>query len=132
MRMDEDQCARRIAQKYLRIVDPDYYEFEGKVFQVSSERARSNQRTWPCRHALVLIPDLRDQSGHSFMRESVHALDVSPSIHLRLGREKDQRVPRRKISRREPMDSGVCASSRLRVSPSSFRGANQEPEFSIL
>lgn len=29
MRMDEDQSARRNAQKYLRIVDPDYYEFEG-------------------------------------------------------------------------------------------------------
>jgi chitin synthase len=28
-RMDEDQSARRNAQKYLRIVDPDYYEFEG-------------------------------------------------------------------------------------------------------
>lgn len=29
--MDEDQCARRVAQKYLRIVDPDYYEFESKL-----------------------------------------------------------------------------------------------------
>lgn len=29
MRMDEDQCARRNAQKYLSVVDPDYYEFEG-------------------------------------------------------------------------------------------------------
>lgn len=29
-RMDEDQCARRIAQKYLGIVDPDYYELESK------------------------------------------------------------------------------------------------------
>lgn len=29
IRMDEDQSARRNAQKYLRIVDPDYYEFEG-------------------------------------------------------------------------------------------------------
>ncbi|KAE8752755.1 chitin synthase isoform B, partial [Frankliniella occidentalis] len=28
LRMDEDQCARRVAQKYLRVVDPDYYEFE--------------------------------------------------------------------------------------------------------
>ncbi|XP_062565710.1 chitin synthase chs-2 isoform X3 [Armigeres subalbatus] len=32
MRMDEDQCARRVAQKYLRIVDPDYYEFETHIF----------------------------------------------------------------------------------------------------
>lgn len=30
MRMDEDQCARRVAQKYLRVLDPDYYEFESK------------------------------------------------------------------------------------------------------
>jgi len=29
-RMDEDQCARRNAQKYLKIIDPDYYEFEGR------------------------------------------------------------------------------------------------------
>jgi chitin synthase len=28
-RMDSDQAARRLAQKYLKIVDPDYYEFEG-------------------------------------------------------------------------------------------------------
>jgi len=32
LRMDEDQCARRNAQKYLRIVDPDYYEFEVNIF----------------------------------------------------------------------------------------------------
>lgn len=30
LRLDEDQSARRVAQKYLRVVDPDYYEFESK------------------------------------------------------------------------------------------------------
>ena len=30
--MDEDQSARRVAQKYLKIVDPDYYEFETHIF----------------------------------------------------------------------------------------------------
>lgn len=30
LRMDEDQSARRVAQKYLKIVDLDYYEFESK------------------------------------------------------------------------------------------------------
>ncbi|MFH4973705.1 hypothetical protein AB6A40_000414 [Gnathostoma spinigerum] len=30
--MDEDQCARRSAQKYLKVVDPDYYEFEAHIF----------------------------------------------------------------------------------------------------
>jgi len=31
-RMDEDQSARRVAQKYLKVVDPDYYEFETHIF----------------------------------------------------------------------------------------------------
>lgn len=35
LRMDEDQCARRVAQKYLRVVDPDYYEFESTNHFVS-------------------------------------------------------------------------------------------------
>jgi chitin synthase len=29
LRMDTDQAARRLAQKHLGVVDPDYYEFEG-------------------------------------------------------------------------------------------------------
>lgn len=28
LRMDEDQCARRVALKYFDVVDPGYYEFE--------------------------------------------------------------------------------------------------------
>ncbi|GAB6026180.1 hypothetical protein CHUAL_012391 [Chamberlinius hualienensis] len=32
MRMDEDQSARRNAQKYLQIVDPDYYEYETHIY----------------------------------------------------------------------------------------------------
>ena len=28
--MDEDQSARRVAQKWLRKVDPNYYEFESE------------------------------------------------------------------------------------------------------
>ncbi|VDD93431.1 unnamed protein product, partial [Enterobius vermicularis] len=31
-RLDEDQCARRNAQKYLKVIDPDYYEFEAHIF----------------------------------------------------------------------------------------------------
>lgn len=30
LRMDEDQSARRVAQKYLRVLNVDYYEFESK------------------------------------------------------------------------------------------------------
>ena len=29
LRVDSDQAARRLAQKYFNVVDPDYYEFEG-------------------------------------------------------------------------------------------------------
>ncbi|XP_071550893.1 chitin synthase chs-2 isoform X4 [Panulirus ornatus] len=32
LRMDEDQSARRVAQKYLKVVDLDYYEFETHIF----------------------------------------------------------------------------------------------------
>lgn len=35
LRLDEDQCARRNAQNFLKVVDPDYYELESK-FSLSS------------------------------------------------------------------------------------------------
>lgn len=41
LRMDEDQCARRVAQKYLRVVDPDYYEFESKDYSIALFKYRS-------------------------------------------------------------------------------------------
>lgn len=30
LRLDVDQCGRRLAQTFLKIVDPDYYEFESR------------------------------------------------------------------------------------------------------
>lgn len=36
LRLDEDQCARRVAQKYLKVVDPDYYEFESESRCISN------------------------------------------------------------------------------------------------
>lgn len=47
LRMDEDQSARRVAQKYLRVVDPDYYEFETHIFfddafEISDENDNDN------------------------------------------------------------------------------------------
>jgi chitin synthase len=33
-RMDEDQSARRVAQTWLKVDDPDYYEFEGMLSSV--------------------------------------------------------------------------------------------------
>lgn len=38
LRLDEDQCARRVAQKYLKVVDPDYYEFESTYFRCVRDR----------------------------------------------------------------------------------------------
>lgn len=35
LRLDEDQSARRVAQKYLRVVDPDYYEFESELILIT-------------------------------------------------------------------------------------------------
>ncbi|CAH2104565.1 unnamed protein product [Euphydryas editha] len=47
-RLDEDQSARRVAQKYLGIVDPDYYELEAHIFlddafEVSDHSAEDSQ-----------------------------------------------------------------------------------------
>lgn len=47
-RMDEDQSARRVAQKYLGIIDPDYYELETHIFmddafEVSNHSADDSQ-----------------------------------------------------------------------------------------
>ncbi|KAG6452556.1 hypothetical protein O3G_MSEX007672 [Manduca sexta] len=47
-RLDEDQSARRVAQKYLGIVDPDYYELECHIFmddafEISDHSAEDSQ-----------------------------------------------------------------------------------------
>ncbi|XP_063838675.1 chitin synthase chs-2-like [Ostrinia nubilalis] len=47
-RLDEDQSARRVAQKYWGIVDPDYYELESHIFmddafEVSDHSAEDSQ-----------------------------------------------------------------------------------------
>ncbi|CAF4758377.1 unnamed protein product [Pieris macdunnoughi] len=48
LRLDEDQSARRVAQKYLGIIDPDYYELETHIylddaFEVSDHSAEDSQ-----------------------------------------------------------------------------------------
>ncbi|CAH0725884.1 unnamed protein product, partial [Brenthis ino] len=47
-RLDEDQSARRVAQKYLGIIDPDYYELEAHIFmddsfEISDHSAEDSQ-----------------------------------------------------------------------------------------
>ncbi|KAG7308892.1 hypothetical protein JYU34_006158 [Plutella xylostella] len=48
MRMDEDQCAHRVARKYLNIINDDYYELETHIFmddafEVSDHSAEDSQ-----------------------------------------------------------------------------------------
>ncbi|CAK1549970.1 unnamed protein product [Leptosia nina] len=48
LRLDEDQSARRVAQKYLGIIDPDYYELEAHIYlddayEVSDHSAEDSQ-----------------------------------------------------------------------------------------
>lgn len=35
LRMDEDQSARRVAQKYLKVLNVDYYEFESMSYKIA-------------------------------------------------------------------------------------------------
>ena len=44
-RMDEDQSARRVAQKYLKVVDNDYYEFESKSYIYSAASRFPEKKT---------------------------------------------------------------------------------------
>jgi len=46
-RMDEDQSARRVAQKYLKVVDADYYEFESMQQMKVPEILLANSSTFP-------------------------------------------------------------------------------------
>ena len=60
-RMDEDQSARRVAQKYLKVVDSDYYEFETHIFfddafEVSDVCDDWMQvRLWKCTHTNLVL-----------------------------------------------------------------------------
>lgn len=42
-RMDEDQCARRVALKYFEVVDPGYYEFESKFYSLCTDLKKPGQ-----------------------------------------------------------------------------------------
>ncbi|XP_071036009.1 chitin synthase chs-2 isoform X1 [Parasteatoda tepidariorum] len=65
IRMDEDQCARRNAQKYLRIVDPDYYEFEVHVFFDDAYE--------------LCDGDDEEMVANRFVKQLVHIMDVAAS-----------------------------------------------------
>ncbi|XP_015588503.1 chitin synthase chs-2 isoform X2 [Cephus cinctus] len=50
LRMDEDQCARRVAQKYLRVPIQDYYELETHIFFDDAFCCMHGCSSVPCKH----------------------------------------------------------------------------------
>lgn len=65
LRLDEDQSARRVAQKYLGVVDPDYYELEAHIFmddafEVSDHSAEDSQVN---RFVKVLVDTINDAAS---------------------------------------------------------------------
>merc|ERR1719334_482213 len=64
-RMDEDQSARRVAQKYLKVVDPDYYEFETHIFFDDAFELSDVSDDW--------------MQTNSFVREFVNCIDEAGS-----------------------------------------------------
>ncbi|XP_054284217.1 chitin synthase chs-2-like isoform X1 [Macrosteles quadrilineatus] len=66
MRLDEDQCARRVAQKYLRVVDPDYYEFETHLFFDDAFEISDVNDDWSQvnRFVKLLVSTIDDAASH--------------------------------------------------------------------
>lgn len=64
LRMDEDQSARRITQKYLEVVDPDYYEFETHIFfDDAFEISDENEEEHVVNSFVRLLVDKIDQAA---------------------------------------------------------------------
>lgn len=64
LRMDEDQCARRVAQKYLRVVDPDYYEFETHIFFDDAFEISDVNDDWSvCNRFVKLLVTIMDEAA---------------------------------------------------------------------
>ncbi|KAK3909060.1 Chitin synthase chs-2 [Frankliniella fusca] len=64
LRMDEDQCARRVAQKYLRVVDPDYYEFETHIFFDDAFEISDVNDDWSvCNRFVKLLVAIMDEAA---------------------------------------------------------------------
>ncbi|KAK7069529.1 chitin synthase I, partial [Halocaridina rubra] len=73
LRMDEDQCARRVAQKYLKVIDPDYYEFETHIFfDDAFEVATENEDENVSNSFVKLFVSLVDKAA-----SHVHGIDIT-------------------------------------------------------
>ncbi|XP_015517182.1 chitin synthase chs-2-like [Neodiprion lecontei] len=65
LRLDEDQCARRNAQNFLNVVDPDYYELETHIFFDDAFEVSDH--------------DVNDSQVNRFVRLLVNVLDEAAS-----------------------------------------------------
>jgi chitin synthase len=54
VRMDEDQSARRLAKRYLKNVDPDFYEFESEFGRININCPLMNTPIFVCRYQFYL------------------------------------------------------------------------------
>ncbi|CAD6197537.1 unnamed protein product [Caenorhabditis auriculariae] len=80
-RLDEDQCARRNAQKYLKVIDPDYYEFEAHIFVDDA----------------FDVNEYGEPQINKFVRQIVEVMDQAASAvhqtHMRLKPPKKAKTP---------------------------------------
>ena len=62
MRLDIDQSARRKAQEYFGIKDPDYYEYEGHIFFDDTMEENENGEMEPNKFVQILV-SVMDQAA---------------------------------------------------------------------
>ena len=62
MRLDIDQSARRKAQEYFGIRDPDYYEYEGHIFFDDAMDENDNGEMEPNKFVQILV-SVMDQAA---------------------------------------------------------------------
>nr|XP_031829269.1 chitin synthase chs-2 isoform X3 [Nomia melanderi] len=73
LRLDEDQCARRVAQKYLKVVDPDYYEFETHIFfDDAFELADHNENESQVNRFVKLLVGTLDEAASDVHQTRMH------------------------------------------------------------
>ncbi|XP_046481507.1 chitin synthase chs-2-like isoform X1 [Neodiprion pinetum] len=73
LRLDEDQCARRNAQNFLKIIDPDYYELETHIFfddafEMSDHDENESQVNW----FVKLLVNTLDEAASNVHQTTMH------------------------------------------------------------
>ncbi|XP_076762627.1 hyaluronan synthase-like protein kkv isoform X3 [Xylocopa sonorina] len=73
LRLDEDQSARRVAQKYLKVVDPDYYEFETHIFfDDAFELSDHDENESQVNRFVKLLVDTLDEAASDVHQTRMH------------------------------------------------------------